>query len=190
MKQEIKKWVETQSGQFFSTSLLTIQDKLEPGVYELNNVLGTDLALTRISEGFPVYGKIYDLQADFINRCVRSFQNSSRCMGVILHGPKGTGKTITAEQIAKAKQQQEAKVKALVQDQANRLKQLENANLEALSQNQELQLKNDNLTVQIQVLQSERSAQMFLYGAMTIAVGVILGFFIASYVYTKRRRQW
>ena len=66
----------------------------------------------------------------------------------------------------------------------------ESANLEALSQNQELQLKNDNLTVQVQVLQSERSAQMFLYGAMTIAVGVILGFFIASYVHTKRRRQW
>lgn len=58
-------------------------------------------------------------------------------------------KPLTAEQIAKAKQQQEAKVKALVQDQANRLKQLENANLEALSQNQELQLKNDNLTVQV-----------------------------------------
>ena len=101
-----------------------------------------------------------------------------------------TAKPLTAEQIAKAKQQQEAKVKAVIQDQARRLKQLENANLEALAQNQELQLKNDNLTVQVQVLQSERSAQMFLYGAMTIAVGVILGFFIASYVYTKRRRQW
>ncbi|MFW2056515.1 hypothetical protein [Acinetobacter haemolyticus] len=103
---------------------------------------------------------------------------------------QSTAKPLTAEQIAKAKQQQEAKVKALVQDQANRLKQLEHANLEALAQNQELQLKNDNLTVQVQVLQSERSAQMFLYGAMTIAVGVILGFFVASYVYTKRRRQW
>ena len=101
-----------------------------------------------------------------------------------------TAKPLTAEQIAKAKQQQEAKVKAVIQDQARRLKQLENANLEALAQNQELQLKNDNLTVQVQVLQSERSAQMFLYGAMTIAVGVILGFFIASYVHTKRRRQW
>ena len=101
-----------------------------------------------------------------------------------------TAKPLTAEQIAKAKQQQEAKVKALFQDQASRLKQLEHANLEALAQNQELQLKNDNLTVQVQVLQSERSAQMFLYGAMTIAVGVILGFFIASYVYNKRRRQW
>ncbi|ENV54843.1 MULTISPECIES: hypothetical protein [Acinetobacter] len=99
-------------------------------------------------------------------------------------------KPLTAEQIAKLKAEQEAKIKALVKDQAGRLKQLEQANLDALTQNQELQLKNDNQTVQIQVLQSERSAQMFLYGAATLAVGVVLGFFIASYVYTKRRRQW
>jgi len=97
---------------------------------------------------------------------------------------------LTAEQLAKNKAVQDAKVKALVKDQATRLQQLEKANLEALSQNQELQLKNDNLGVQVQVLQSERSAQMFLYGAATIAVGVLLGFLIASYVYTKRRRQW
>ena len=78
----------------------------------------------------------------------------------------------------------------LVKDQESRLQQLEKANLEALAQNQELQLKNDNLGVQVQVLQSERSAQMFLYGAATLAVGVLLGFLVASYVYTKRRRQW
>lgn len=100
------------------------------------------------------------------------------------------GKPLTAEQIAKNKAQQEAKTKALVKDQESRLQQLEKANLDALSQNQELQLKNDNLGVQVQVLQSERSAQMFLYGATTLAVGVLLGFLIASYVYTKRRRQW
>ncbi|OAL75743.1 hypothetical protein AY606_13495 [Acinetobacter sp. SFB] len=99
-------------------------------------------------------------------------------------------KPLTAEQLAKNKVLQEAKVKALVKDQATRLQQLEKANLDALSQNQELQLKNDSLGVQVQVLQSERSAQMFLYGAATIAVGVLLGFLIASYVYTKRRRQW
>ncbi|NNG82802.1 hypothetical protein [Acinetobacter sp. ANC 5378] len=99
-------------------------------------------------------------------------------------------KPLTAEQIAKNKALQDAKVKALVKDQATRLQQLEKANLDALSQNQELQLKNDSLGVQVQVLQSERSAQMFLYGAATIAVGVLLGFLVASYVYTKRRRQW
>ena len=97
---------------------------------------------------------------------------------------------LTAEQIAKNKALQEAKTKALIKDQSTRLQQLEQANLDALAQNQELQLKNDNLGVQVQVLQSERSAQMFLYGAATLAVGVLLGYLIASYVYTKRRRQW
>lgn len=101
-----------------------------------------------------------------------------------------TTKPLTAEQIAKQKATAEANVKALVKDQATRLEQLEKANLEALSQNQELQLKNDNLGVQVQVLQSERSAQMFLYGAASIAVGIFVGFLIASYIYTKRRRQW
>lgn len=99
-------------------------------------------------------------------------------------------KTLTAEQLVKNKALQEAKVKALVKDQHLRLQQLEKANLDALAHNQELQLKNDSLGVQVQVLQSERSAQMFLYGAATIAVGVFMGFLIASYLYTKRRRQW
>lgn len=97
---------------------------------------------------------------------------------------------LTAEQIAKTKVQQDAKTKALLQEKIVRLQQLEKANLDALAQNQELQLKNDNLGVQLQVLQSERSAQMFLYGAATVALGVLLGFLISSYIYTKRRRQW
>lgn len=104
--------------------------------------------------------------------------------------PNAATKPLTAEQIAKAKADQDAKIKALVKDQAGRLKQLEQANLDALTQNQELQLKNDNLLVQVQVLQSERSAQMFLYGGAVMGVGVLLGFLIASYIHTKRRRQW
>ncbi|RKG29366.1 hypothetical protein [Acinetobacter tianfuensis] len=99
-------------------------------------------------------------------------------------------KALTVEQQIKNKALQDAKIKAMVKDQLTRLQQLEKANLEALAQNQELQLKNDSLGVQVQVLQSERSAQMFLYGAMTIAVGVLLGFLLASYIHTKRRRQW
>lgn len=99
-------------------------------------------------------------------------------------------KGLTAEQLAKNKLQQDAAVKSLVKDQATRLQQLEKANLAALAQNQELQLKNDNLGVQLQVLQTERSAQMFLYGAVTVVVGVLLGFLLAGYIYNKRRRQW
>lgn len=105
-------------------------------------------------------------------------------------GQPQEARPLTAEQLAKNKALQDAKIKTLIKDQGLRLQQLEKANLEALTQNQELQLKNDSLAVQVQVLQSERSAQMFLYGAATLAVGVLMGFLIASYVYTKRRRQW
>lgn len=99
-------------------------------------------------------------------------------------------KPLTYEQLQRIKAEQELKLKNLAKQQELRLKQLEKANLDALSQNQELQLKNDNLFVQLQVLQSERSAQMFLYGAATLGCGVLFGFLIASYIYTKRRRQW
>lgn len=85
-----------------------------------------------------------------------------------------------------------AELNKLVQQQLQknnaRLAQLEQANQEALARNQELQLSNDNLTVQVQVLQSERSAQMFLYGAATLAVGGIIGFILANYILSKRRR--
>ncbi|WP_298142051.1 hypothetical protein [uncultured Acinetobacter sp.] len=107
--------------------------------------------------------------------------------------PIGTNTPITGKpslDTSKSKAQQEAAVKALVKDQETRLQQLERANLQALAQNQELQLKNDNLGVQLQVLQAERSAQMFLYGAVTVVVGVVLGFLLAGYIYNKRRRQW
>lgn len=74
--------------------------------------------------------------------------------------------------------------------QQKRLELLEQANQKALAQNQELQLKNDNLSVQVQVLQSERSAQMFIYGAVTFGIGILAGIVIYSILYTRRRRQW
>lgn len=88
------------------------------------------------------------------------------------------------------KADEDAKTKALIKDQATRMQQLEKANLDALAQNQALQLKTDNLNVQVQVLQSERSAQMFMYGAATLGIGILLGCAIASYIHAKRRRQW
>lgn len=74
--------------------------------------------------------------------------------------------------------------------QQSRLELLEQANQTALTNNQELQLKNDNLTVQVQVLQSERSAQMFLYGAATFGGGIFIGLIIYNIISSRRRRQW
>lgn len=81
-------------------------------------------------------------------------------------------------------------VQQQLQKNNTRLAQLEQANQAALARNQELQLGNDNLTVQVQVLQSERSAQMFLYGAATLAVGGIIGFILANYILSRRTRRW
>lgn len=63
------------------------------------------------------------------------------------------------------------------------------AHQRVMAQNQALQLANDNLSVQVKVLQSEQSAQMFLYGAATIGVGGILGFILGS-VMARRQRRW
>lgn len=65
---------------------------------------------------------------------------------------------------------------------------LEQTNQQTLAENQTLQLDNDSLGVQVQVLQSERSAQMFIYGAVTFACGLIMGLVIYSFIYTRRRR--
>ncbi|MBF7689045.1 hypothetical protein [Acinetobacter rathckeae] len=105
-------------------------------------------------------------------------------------GPAPLVEPNSPAQLAQKKAEDDLKIKALVKNQEVRMQQLEKANLDALARNQELQLKNDNLGVQVQVLQSERTAQLFMYGAATLGVGVLLGFILAGYIYTKRRRQW
>lgn len=105
-------------------------------------------------------------------------------------GPAPLVEPNSPAQLAQKKAEDDLKIKALVKNQEVRMQQLEKANLDALARNQELQLKNDNLGVQVQVLQSERTAQLFMYGAATLGVGVVLGFILAGYIYTKRRRQW
>jgi Na+-translocating ferredoxin:NAD+ oxidoreductase RnfD subunit len=80
-------------------------------------------------------------------------------------------------------------LKKLSKTQSTRLDSLEIANHNALSQNQTLQLENDNLKVQVKALQSDRSAQMFLYGAVAILVGAIIGWIVASQ-FSRRTRRW
>ncbi len=73
--------------------------------------------------------------------------------------------------------------------QTTRLDELEIANRNALTRNQTLQLENDNLSVQVKVLQSDRGAQMFIYGAVAILVGALIGYLIASN-FLRRTRRW
>ncbi len=80
-------------------------------------------------------------------------------------------------------------LKKLSKTQSTRLDLLEIANHNALAQNQTLQLENDNLKVQVKALQSDRGAQMFIYGAVAILVGAIIGWIVASQ-FSRRTRRW
>jgi len=101
----------------------------------------------------------------------------------------GKAPTTTAAPKAPSLETQFANLTRQSNAQTTRLNQLETANRDALTRNQALQLENDNLTVQVKVLQSDRAAQMFIYGAVTIVVGGLLGYIIAGYV-IRRNRRW
>lgn len=107
-----------------------------------------------------------------------------------VHAATTTAKPPSAATVAaNAAAAANAKMKSDFASQSTRLAQLEKANKDALTRNQTLQLENDNLAVQVKVLQGERSAQMFLYGAATIAAGAILGFLFAGMM-QRRNRRW
>lgn len=90
-----------QIGNRFIPSETTTQlDKLEPGVYVVREDLFKNLELERIGDDFSMPNPIYGTETEFIERIVRTYDNTSGNLGALLNGVKGTGKTITAEQIA------------------------------------------------------------------------------------------
>lgn len=92
---------------------------------------------------------------------------------------------MTAQQYIQQQYQLRQEIKKMQQQ----VDQIAEAHQNALAQNQSLQMANDNLSVQVKVLQSEQSAQMFLYGAATIVIGAIIGFMLGNVV-SRRQRRW
>ena len=90
-----------QSGSTFSIDEVTSQvDKLPVGVYKLQfNEIISKFYLTLISEKFEFPYKLYNTETKFVNRVKKTWDNTTGNMGILLNGIKGTGKTVTAEQI-------------------------------------------------------------------------------------------
>ncbi len=90
-----------QSGNTFSIDEVTSQvDKLPVAVYKLqfNDIIGR-FYLTMISEKFEFPYKLYNTENEFVARVKKTWDNTNGNMGILLNGIKGTGKTVTAEQI-------------------------------------------------------------------------------------------
>lgn len=64
---------------------------------------------------------------------------------------------------------------------------LSRANTELLAKNAELTRQVDDLSTQVNVLVQERSGQLFVYGAMTAIISIVIGFVLAKLL---TRQRW
>jgi len=62
-------------------------------------ITGT-LYLTQLYREFELPSKIYGIEDNFIDRVEKTYRNTKGNIGVLMNGVKGTGKTVTAKQIA------------------------------------------------------------------------------------------
>ena len=67
-------------------------------------------------------------------------------------------------------------------------KALSTANQELLSRNAQLQRQVNNLQTQANVLVYESKGQLFLYGAFTVLISLLVGIFISWLVFLRRER--
>lgn len=91
-------WIETDN-KFFLREIRREHKKLEPHVYILEADDHGNMWLRKIDEEFQFDYKMYGLETTFIDRCVKTYQNTDRNLGLLLNGIKGTGKTVTAKNI-------------------------------------------------------------------------------------------
>lgn len=73
---------------------------LRPGVYKIEFNPKTGFYLSQTQDDFSFPYKVYGIEKDFINRVVKTYHNTTGNLGILLNGVKGTGKTVTAKQIA------------------------------------------------------------------------------------------
>jgi hypothetical protein len=91
-------------GADFSMSEASNQINVLPkGIYKLmKNPMTGAFYVTKISDSFEFNYKVYETETKFIDHVIRTWKNTDENLGLLLDGIKGTGKTITAQQIANA----------------------------------------------------------------------------------------
>jgi len=71
--------------------------KIQSIIYNVKRDSHNNLYLSPSNSDFKLPDKIYGLEKSFINRVIKSFNSSSKNLGVLLNGLKGSGKTITSK---------------------------------------------------------------------------------------------
>lgn len=90
-----------QDGNVFSQGSATTvshPEGLPKGIYEVK-VSMTGFYLGKIAESFTFDYKLYGLNQKFIDYVLKTYENTTGNLGVLLDGIKGTGKTVTAKEL-------------------------------------------------------------------------------------------
>lgn len=93
-------WIKSDNNYRKISSDFKIVDKVPKGIYNVDLVPFVGWVLTVYSEKFEFDYKIYDLQNDFINHVFKTYNETIGNLGILLNGTKGTGKTVTAKELA------------------------------------------------------------------------------------------
>ena len=90
-----------QDGNIFNQGSATTvyhPEGLPKGIYEVK-VSMTGFYLSKIAESFTFDYKLYGLNQKFIDYVLKTYDNTTGNLGVLLDGIKGTGKTVTAKEL-------------------------------------------------------------------------------------------
>lgn len=71
---------------------------LPKGIYEVRESM-TGYYLNRLGDSFVFNYKLYGVNNEFIEHFVKTYNNTTGNIGVLFNGTKGTGKTVTAEEL-------------------------------------------------------------------------------------------
>lgn len=77
----------------------SVEETLPVGVYNIGLTM-TGYHLEKYANKFVFPYKIYGLQEEFIDHVIKTYHATEGNMGVMLTGTKGTGKTVTAKELA------------------------------------------------------------------------------------------
>ena len=97
----MSKQIWLQDGNVFSQGSATTvshPEGLPKGIYEVK-VSMTGFYLSKIAESFTFDYKLYGLNQKFIDYVLKTYENTTGNLGVLLDGIKGTGKTVTAKEL-------------------------------------------------------------------------------------------
>lgn len=81
-----------------SSTTISHPEGLPKGIYEVKLSL-TGFYLSKIAESFTFDYKLYGLNQKFIDYVLKTYENTTGNLGILLDGIKGTGKTVVAKEL-------------------------------------------------------------------------------------------